>query len=368
VFPASIALNEILPEPQTIDWNQDGGVTYEDEWIELYNLGATPVSLGGWAVADATRTFTIPHGTMIWPHGYLTLFRTQTRLALGDDRESITLIQPDGRIADSYAYTIGPGPDRSYCRSNDGTGAWSRGCQPTPGGANRLAPPTLSPTATTPPEQDSEPARRRASPTPLPRLISILEARQAPDGAQVMITGSVTMPPGPLSQRIYVEDTTAGIGVYLRRGDFPGLELGDVVRVTGQLTDYHGEAQIEVSSPSRVVRLGPGTPLTPRRLRTRAVEETNEGRLVWVAGRVIQFTGDSITLDDGSGPARVYFPAGLTWPRPYVRIGEIWAVQGVVGQYAARPPYIGGYQLIPRLPADVSRAPLFLPVTGARDK
>jgi len=41
------------------------------------------------------------------------------------------------------------------------------------------------------------------------------------------------MLPGPQGRRIYVEDETGGIQVYLRRGGFPLMALGDQVRVTG---------------------------------------------------------------------------------------------------------------------------------------
>ena len=362
-FPVGVVLNEILPEPGLIDWNEDGTVTYEDEWLELYNASAQPVSLGGWAVLDETRAFTLPVGTVIWPHGYLMLFRIQTRLTLGDDRETIILRHPDGSIADRYAYTTGPGPDTSDCRVGGGIGAWAHGCRPTPGEPNRPAPP--SPPPITAPERT--PAPRATPRAGSPGLVTIWAARQMAEDTLVTITGSVTMPPGLLSQRIYIEDETAGIGIYLRRGDFPALILGDQVQATGWLADYHGEAQIEVSGLSRVVLLGHAAPLSPRRARTGAIGESNEGRLVWIFGRITEFARDSITLDDGSGPAQVYFPAGLSWRRPYVKIGEIWAAQGVAGQYAAKRPYVGGYQLVPRIAADVSQAPLFLPVTGARN-
>jgi hypothetical protein len=366
-FPAGVVLNEILPEPRLVDWNQDGTVTYEDEWIELYNFSAQPVSLGSWAVADETRAFTLPVGTVIWPHGYLTLFRTQTRLALGDDKEIVTLRRPDGSMADRYAYTTGPGPDVSDCRIGDGIGSWRRGCLPTPGEPNRLAPPPPSPTIAPPaPERVPRPTSTpRAS---IPRLATIAAVRQMAENTQVTITGSVTMLPGPLGQRIYIEDETAGIGIYLRRGDFPSLILGDRIQVTGQLADYHGEAQVEVTGPSRVVLLGHAAPLSPRRVRTGAMDETYEGCLMWIIGRVTEFAKESITLDDGSGPARVYFPADLPWRRPYVKVGDVWAVQGVVGQYAAKRPYIGGYQLVPRVATDVSQAPRLLPVTGAQSR
>ena len=78
-------LNEFLPEPHAIDWNGDGQARFDDEWIELYNLGAAPASLSGWAVADATQAYTLPLGAIIWPRGYLLLYRSQTHRTLGDD-------------------------------------------------------------------------------------------------------------------------------------------------------------------------------------------------------------------------------------------------------------------------------------------
>ena len=85
-----------------------------------------------------------------------------------------------------------------------------------------------------------------------------------------------------------------------------------------------------------------------------------------IAGRVVKFEPQALTLDDGTGPARIFFPAELPWRRPYVNVGEFWAAQGVVGQYAFEAPWEGGYRVIPRFKTDVSDAPLVLPVTGGR--
>jgi hypothetical protein len=39
-------------------------------------------------------------------------------------------------------------------------------------------------------------------------------------------------------------------------------------------------------------------------------------------------------------------------------------VVGIVSQYVRSRPYVGGYRLLPRTEADLSNAPLLLPVTG----
>jgi hypothetical protein len=359
-FPEGIALNELLPDPDDVDWDQDGAASFDDEWIELYHAGGTPANLGGWAIADNTKRYTLPLGTVIWPKGFLLLFRAQTGLALGDSQDQVALLRPDGAVADAFAYVGGPGDDRSYCREADGSGGWTRECQVTPGRPNRLRPPS---------DEDDEDAAGSAPPRPPPSRVTlgqtgIAAVRALPPDTRVTVSGTVTFPPGHYGRNIYLADATGGIRVYLRTGEYPALVLGDRVRATGWTRDYYGEAELSVPDPNYLRRLGPGVPLAAVRVRTGQLGEPNEGSLVWIAGRVLRFERSAITLDDGSGPARIYFPDDLPWRRPYVNIGEFWAAQGVVSQYAQQAPHIGGYRVIPRFAADVSSAPRFLPVTG----
>ena len=178
------------------------------------------------------------------------------------------------------------------------------------------------------------------------------------------MTGAVTLPPGLYGRDIYLQDATGGIKVYLRSGDYPALAAGDQVRVTGWTRRFHGEVELSVPGPSYLTRLGPGEPPHPVYVRTGQVGEAHEGGLILIAGRVVRFEPQALTLDDGTGPTRIFFPAELPWRRPYVNVGEFWAAQGVVGQYAFEAPWEGGYRVIPRFKTDVSDAPLVLPVTG----
>jgi len=353
-FPGGVTLNEILPDPQRVDWDQDGVANFVDEWIELYNAGPAPAALGGWAILDDTKAYTLPVGLTIWPQGYLLLYRRETGLSLSDWRDRVTLVRPDGNTADQFAYDRGPGADRSFCRSTDGSGAWTSDCEVTPGQANRLIPRS--------PGGGSGAAS--AQPTRSPLTGAIAAARAAPDDTRVTVTGAVTLPPGLYGRNIYLQDTTGGIMVYLRSGDYPALATGDQVRVTGWTRQYHGEVELSVPGPSYLTRIGPGKPPDPVYVSTGQVGETHEGKLILIAGRVVKFEPQGLTLNDGTGPARVFFPAELPWRRPYVQIGEFWSAQGVVGQYAFVAPWEGGYRVIPRFKSDVSDAPLVLPVTG----
>ncbi len=351
-IPAGITLNEILPDPVAGDWDGNGQASFNDEWIELYHAGTAPANLGGWAVLDDTKTYTIPQGTVIWPRSFLLLFRRATGLSLGDRRDHVILRRPDGVTADEFAYTNGPGEDRSFCRSVDGGGYWTTECDVTVGQPNRLRPTPV-------------PGAGGGAP-PMSGAAAIAAALAAPDDTRVTVTGAVVYPPGLIPRTIYLQDATGGIKVYLRSGDYPALAVGDVVQATGWTRDFRGEAELSVPNPGYLTRLGAGQLPIAARIATGDMGEAHQGQLVLIVGRVTKFERQALVLDDGSGPARIYFPGDLPWRRPYVNLGEFWVAQGVVGQYAFDgPPWVGGYRLLPRFRADVSPPPAWLPVTGS---
>ena len=74
-------ISEVLADPPLRlagDVNRDGRRdTYEDEFIELYNAGAAPISLAGWRLGDSTALknhFQFPSNAVIAPHSYVVLF------------------------------------------------------------------------------------------------------------------------------------------------------------------------------------------------------------------------------------------------------------------------------------------------------
>jgi hypothetical protein len=293
---------------------------------------------------------------MIWPHSHLLLFRAQTGLALGDGRDEVSLLRPDGSRADRFGYIYSPGADRSFCRSVDGSGGWTDCCHVTPGDSNRLLLPDPSVKA----DSGSGPTPTRAARS----VTTVAAARIAPLDTRVVLSGTVTYPSGLLARTIYIQDATGGIKVYLRSGDFPALVLGDRVTVTGWTRDFHGEAEVSVPNPTYITILGAGQLPMPLLVATGELGEVQEGQLTQIVGRVVKFEPRALLLDDGSGPARIYFPEDLPWRRPYVRIGAVWSAVGVGGQYVYEKPYEGGYRLVPRFERDVSDGPLLLPVTG----
>ncbi len=90
-----------------------------DEYIELYNPGATAADVGGYQLRDNADTFVIPVGTAIGPGGYLTVTRngsafqtafgrsadlTGLNLLLGNSGDTVTLLDASGQQRDLVAW------------------------------------------------------------------------------------------------------------------------------------------------------------------------------------------------------------------------------------------------------------------------
>jgi hypothetical protein len=338
--PDAVYVNEFLANPHAVDWDHNGTADANDEWIELYNPSPRPVGLGGYLLDDAeggSDPYEIPLGTVITGGGFLLFYRNTTGLALNASRESVRLFRPDGTSADSVTFDSSPGYDRSWCRSSDGTGPWSKECIETPGEPNKLRPP---PPANEPPK------------------VSIARARCLPSDKTIVIVGWVTAPPPLFGQDIfYIQDETAGIRVRVNNEPFPTLAEGDKVRITGHTWDYHGERELRAYSGKDVQFREPGRPPDPLPIETAGVAEANEGLLTVMTGRAVALARSSFFLDDGSGAARVLLLGGTDIARPALKGEEVVTVVGIVSQESENWPYLGGYRFLPRYPRDLRLPP-----------
>jgi DNA/RNA endonuclease YhcR with UshA esterase domain len=354
VAPAdAVLLNEFLPAPHSTDWDGDGTADYNDEWIEVYNAGPAVVGLGGWQLDDVAEggsgPYTIPADAVsspaygvIPPGGFLVFFKKDSGVSLDNDGDWVRLLRPDGTVADETHYTHSPGYDRSFSRTVDGGGHWTADYAVTLGAPNHAAP---SPPPPPPP--------------PGPVVVTIAETKTMAKETMVTVEGQVTAPPGVFDeQAFHIQDSTAGIMVYLSPGQYSALNEGDRVRVTGQLWDYYGEWEIRVAGPGDIQRLGEGEPLQPTMIETGEVDEAHEGSLVQIVGEITGWAESALYLDDGSGEAQVYIKEATGIERPWVEKGEIYSVTGIVSQYKDE------HELLPRYQSDIALWPAELPVTG----
>jgi hypothetical protein len=137
----NIVINEFVADPET-DWNGDGYIDSEDEWVELYNPGDTLINIGGWSLDDALGSvgssdpFTIPSGYALPPKGYLVLYGNETDILLNNNGDNVTLLNDQDIIVDVHSFS-GSSDDTGCGRFPDGSNNWKDFLSPTPGFANR---------------------------------------------------------------------------------------------------------------------------------------------------------------------------------------------------------------------------------------
>jgi hypothetical protein len=144
-----VAINEFVPRPGH-DWNNDGEVNVEDEFIEIINHGVINVNLSGYSLDDEANIGSSPYrlpSVTIVPGERIVFYGSETGLLLSDGGDGVRLLKPNGQLADAYNYSVARYPDQSYCRlpDNGGLDDWNQNCFPTPGLQNSLSGGSVAP-------------------------------------------------------------------------------------------------------------------------------------------------------------------------------------------------------------------------------
>lgn len=144
-----IYINELMADNDSVIEDPDDAGAFED-WIELYNPGATSIDLTGFYLTDDSGDPTqwqFPTGSTIDAGGYLVIWAdddtgqgdTHASFKLSAGGEVVELYNIDGTtLVDSVTFGEQV-TDVSYGRSPDGTGDFISKAAPTPGASNVAA-------------------------------------------------------------------------------------------------------------------------------------------------------------------------------------------------------------------------------------
>ena len=141
-----LVLNEFVARPGH-DWNHDGQVNNNDEFIEVINAGQVALNLSQYkldnyeqdaAGKEIKNGFSLPSKTL-QPGEIAVFFASETGFYLSDAGDTVRLVKASNyTIVDAYTYPAITSLDVSYCRYTDGYGSWLNRCFPTPGLPNSL--------------------------------------------------------------------------------------------------------------------------------------------------------------------------------------------------------------------------------------
>lgn len=287
-FSDEIILSELLPDPE--------GSDATDEWIELHNTGSKTIDLYGWQLADPSKTYTIDESLQIAGGDYLTFSVVDTGISLNNSGDTIYIYDPAGDVMDEVTYDSSDS-GQAYAFVNDG---WQWSSTPTPDEANVIS--ATAETAELSDDNETNGVTTRSNniegDTEYTGIISIAAAKQLPKGESAIITGTVNVLPDVFgSQFFYIQDETSGIQVYSSKQYFPDLAVGDLVQVSGKMSEASGEKKINISVVEDIEIISTENELRPIEISEYA--ESQLGQLVQVGGEVTEKSGSTIILDTG---------------------------------------------------------------------
>ncbi|PIR75407.1 MAG: hypothetical protein CO030_02025 [Candidatus Magasanikbacteria bacterium CG_4_9_14_0_2_um_filter_42_11] len=349
-----IEISEILPNPKGSDTT---------EFIELYNPTDEVIDLTDMKLDDeegGSRAYTIPQETTIAPRQYLVFGRQDTKLALNNTTDNARILYPDGTVLREVRYDdVLEG--HSYVKDENDEWIWTSTL--TPGKATILSPP-----------DDSKASKTITKSKMVKPIINTTLAmlRSEDVGDTVTLSGTVAVEPGifgtqyfyivdPMqgnqtattteqtdeSQDILAENATPGAQVYMFSKDFPKMDIGDIVQVTGEISESGGETRIKLKEKADITVLEHSALPTGVATDIADIGEEREGWLVELHGEITELKSTYMYLDDGTDEVKVYFQrgAGIT-PKIY-QLGDLAQVTGIVGQTKT------GYRILPRSQRDI---------------
>jgi hypothetical protein len=246
-------------------------------------------------------------------------------------------------------------------RDSSGTGTDGYRVQPRDPADVLAATPPLTPEPTPSPSPSGS-TLPTPSPTASPSppgtpVVPISAARAAASGTRLRIRGVVTLPTGLIEAGSAVVADASGAILVRSGSDGTRLRRGQLVELAGTRSTRSGMASLRLTQPGSVLGTQPD-PAAARRA-TGRIRESDEARLVVVRGivrdgpRRTSGGGLTLTVNDGSGPLRVFIAGGTGISSRSLPSGGWVELRGVVGQQTTGSAPNAGYRLWPRDRADV---------------
>ncbi len=321
-----LELNEIVSNPE------DG-----DEWIEIYNPGDKISDLNFWSVRDASGKTTTFTSEIISPKCYAIIKNPSGKL--NNNGDTVELLDPRLNIIDSITYgtekLISPQKGESLIKTG---GSWYVTSIPTPLAQNKTQTQekineqyaykneefienNSSDTDDRKNEQknvssNTEKATKSVSDISdakerIHTIIAVAETEKVSStaktntskktystsgNASTSVTGLVTALPGTFGTQIaYI----SGTELYFHHADWPNLNIGDEIKVSGTPSDSVDE-RLKISSESDIQILG-NQNLEPENLTILESHSKDVGVLVKIKGDILNWNGKTLILSDESG-------------------------------------------------------------------
>ncbi len=356
--PGQLIINEFVGDP----------ISGQNEWVELYNRTDNDIDLSDWYIIEGSGKQTELEG-IVEGEGFFLI--SSPKGSLNNSGDLIQLYTPTGVWIDGVAYgnwnnSTAPAASDPFSVGRNRAGAFVE-MEPTPGELNRepaskseetsveaastdsqdepqqddnttiTDSPESTPTTCDAPEHAQGAEADAVSDVP---FVALADIRNHPKGTELVTEGLVSVLPGILGKQ-YFYLAGSGVQTYLHSADFPLLERGTRVRVTGELSESGGETRLKASQTSDIQIMSQEDGPLPHDVLSSQIGESTEGWLVRLTGSVTDKNSGAFMLADTEGEVNVVLKP-TTGVAMTASVGDELTVTGIVGQTSS------GYRLLPR--------------------
>lgn len=296
---SSVRINEVVSNPEN-----------GEEWVEFYNAGNETVSLDDAYLIDAAGKKTVLSGEIEASQYFLI---SSPKGQLNNDGDLVELRDSDDEVISSFTYGNDiPAPDKGESLAYS-AGKYKLTTTITPNEENIITYAVDSDTdsqdvATSQSEEDSSDSEEdgeELSETATTETESLSDDGQNVENGVNAVTSVVTTPPGVLGKQIMYVD---GYQVYMHSAEWPELELGDSVKLSGETYEARGEMRLKLGSADDIEVLNSGL---VEAAELDEIEQNNweHGSFVHAEGLITNRESDRFTLVFGENSAEVVLSA-----------------------------------------------------------
>lgn len=186
---------------------------------------------------------------------------------------------------------------------------------------------------------------------PEPVLISIAQARQKPQGTEVLVKGILTATDqfgGPA----FIQDQTGGVPVFDPQVHGAGVfQIGDEIQILAKVGAFN--QQIQLGNVSKIEVISTGNPVAPKVVSISQITSALEGQLIQIPAasfavpKGLLFPESNYIITDGTGNLELRIDGQVSSLVGRVIPTGAQTITGVVGSFR------GTLQLLPRFIADL---------------
>ncbi len=327
-----LILSEIFPNPKGKD---------NDEFIEIFNPTDKKINLQGLIIDDqigGSKPYKIDNELIIKPQEYLIFKRQQTKINLNNQQDSVRLMANDKTIISQIDYYNAP-ESQTYSLNKDNLWQWTQ--EPTPNKVNII--------------KQTKVAGQKIKNK---KTINYQSANWSNIfnfdlNDYLSITGLVVVPPKLFSnQYFYIinpQNPKQGLQIYNYKKEFPKLQIGDLIKINGQLSLSKNNWRVKTKSKQNIkikkhIFNSPTSSLTN-------ISDLNQnlvGGFINLKGEVTEIKNSYLYLDDGTDEIKIYFKQPLKKTKKQFKVGDILDIKGIL-QTNKQEEWL----LIPRFKKDV---------------